>query len=96
MVGKPFRSIDQMSFFLSEEADNWEIMSEAEKNFKNAVKAIIARGEYPGALAIDKELGRYDRRSIKGNLNGVELQWRREICRDIEFTLKGRNYKRRT
>lgn len=60
----------------------------AEDLFKGAVRAVVRRGEYPSALRVHRARGQVFPRA---DLNGCECQWRREVCRDIGFRLKGRN-----
>lgn len=61
--------------------------TKAEVKFKKAIVTIINQGGYPWAGTIGKELGR---RNIT-SLNGQENDWRREICHELQFKLKGRN-----
>lgn len=63
----------------------------AEIEFKMAVLNVVHYGEYPSPTSINKEMGRDPRRRKMNNLNDRECRWRREICKEIGFTLRGKN-----
>ena len=60
----------------------------AEIRFKNTVKRLIAKDVYPSPRAINQALGRGDKID---NINGAECNWRRQICFELGFKLKGFN-----
>ncbi len=75
----------------------------AEREFKHAVMALVACKEYPSPARVNRVLGHgVTRRLAMGehssipvkwsnNLNGRECRWRREVCKEIGFTLRGKN-----
>jgi hypothetical protein len=58
--------------------------------FKETVRGLIERGVYPGPTAINRALGR-DYYRVMNTIGGRECQWRREVCNELGFRLKGRN-----
>lgn len=64
-------------------------MTKAQVRFKNTVTQLINKNVYPSADNINKALGR--RKSRYNGLSGRECIWRRQICFDIGFKLKGVN-----
>lgn len=56
--------------------------TQAERDFKQAVRRLLARSEYPLPGLINAELGR-DKRP----LNGREFRWRREVCAEMHVEL---------
>lgn len=78
--------------------DDWDIdlnfsmpMGHTEHRFKNAVYVLVMHGKYPSPTTINKLLGRDPRSRKMNNLNDRECRWRREICKEIGFTLRGKN-----
>lgn len=58
--------------------------SAAERAFREAVCIVIARGEYPGPAAIQKQLGRYRAgTSSARNLNGKQCLWRERLLEEL-------------
>lgn len=64
-----------------------EILS-AERLFKHAVMVLVACKTYPSPAQIYRLLCKSKRRL--GGLNGRECRWRREICDEIGFVLRGK------
>ena len=67
----------------------WAGMTPAEREFKHAVMSIVACKTYPSPRAIRRVLGRMS--GQVHNINGVECRWRREVCKEIGFALRGKN-----
>lgn len=63
----------------------------AEIQFKMAVLNVVHYGKYPSVTRINIEIGRDHVCRKMNNLNGRECRWRREICKEIGFTLRGKN-----
>lgn len=59
----------------------------AENRFKAAVLHLIMEGIYPGPQALNDYIFMHRGR----NINGRSCKWRREICKDIGFKLRGLN-----
>lgn len=62
----------------------WE---DAEDRFKSSVLYLIAMGIYPSPQELNERMFMHRRKTI----NGRSCKWRREICKEIGFKLKGLN-----
>jgi hypothetical protein len=66
-------------------------MSKTERRLKKAVWVLVMHDIYPSPTSINKLLGRDPLSRQMNNLNDRECNWRREICKSLGFTLRGKN-----
>jgi hypothetical protein len=65
--------------------------------FQEAVRSVVARGEYPGPLAITRERDRlfHEGLSHRNSLGSVEMGWRAEVLIELGWAPTHEKWPRR-